>query len=311
MKIVFFGTSPLAQIALRALHESAHDVTAVFSQPDKPAGRGRKLTAPPAAAYAKQQGIPLHQPDSLRSDEVLTQLQELAPELIVVAAYGKMIPNNILDLPPHRCINIHPSLLPKYRGAAPINWPILNGDTETGVSIMYLVEEMDAGDVLMQERVAIEADETALELHDRLADIGAALLLQTIAQLESGTAQATAQDPSAVTFAPKFTKEQGQIDWAQPAQTIINQIRGLQPWPTAFTHINDTALKIYRAEIPENHTVPKGVEPGEIIETTRSIDVACDDGRLSIVDLQLAGKKRMSSQDLLRGYDVKVGTVLK
>lgn len=310
MKLVYVGTSAFAIPALQAVIASPHHVLAVITQPDRPAGRGRAPTPPPIALCARQHGLPVWQPSRLNDPEFLDPLTALQPDLMVVAAYGKLIPPAILQLPRRGCINIHPSLLPKYRGAAPINWAILHGDATTGISIIEMVEAMDAGDILLQMETPIAPEETAAALHDRLAQCSASLLLDTIAGLAAGTITPHPQDKSRVTLAPKLSKEQGRIDWQQPATTIINQIRGLQPWPGTYTQYRSQLLKIWAAEIWDAPEAPRGGHPGEIIGLTRSIQVATGTETLCLTEVQLEGKQRLRSEDFLRGYPITMGEVL-
>lgn len=307
MRILCFGTSAFAVPALAALQASSHAVIGAVTQPDKPAGRGRKMTAAPVAEFARAHGLALLQPPTLKDDVAVDAIRALQPECIVVVAYGKFLPKVILDLPPRGCINIHPSLLPKYRGAAPINWAILNGDTVTGVSTMYLVEEMDAGDILLQQEVAIAPDETAAELNTRLAPIGAQLLVETLDQIAAGRAKATSQDSARVVMAPPLTKENGHIDWHRPAVELAWHVRGMQPWPNAYTALHGAQLTIFRAEVSHERTE---AAPGTVTGVTRAIHVATGDGQLCLTEVQSAGSKRMSTQDFLRGHPLKPGIVL-
>lgn len=307
MRILFFGTSAFAVPALAALRASLHTVVGIVTQPDRPAGRGRKISAAPVAEFARAQGMSLIQPPTLKDDTVVDTIRALQPECIVVVAYGKFLPKVILDLPPRGCINIHPSLLPKYRGAAPINWAILNGDTITGVSTMYLVEEMDAGDVLLQCEVAIHPDETAAELHDRLAPIGAELLVETLDQIAAGRAMPRPQDLAGVVMAPPLTKKHGQIDWHRPAVALARHVRGMQPWPNAYTVLHGARLTIFRAEVSHERTE---AVPGTVTGVTRAIHVATGDGQLCLTEVQSAGSTRMSVPDFLRGHPVQPGIAL-
>lgn len=259
------------------------------------------------ATVATKAGLPLWQPPSIKGEEALRPFRDAAPDLIVVVAYGQLLPKALLDLPRHHCINLHPSLLPKYRGPAPLHWAILNGDAVTGITTMYINEAMDAGDILLQEATAIAPMETTVELHDRLATQGAALMLKTIEQMEAGTLIARPQDPEQVVLAPMLRKADGIIDWSQPAARIIHQVRGLQPWPMAFTTLQGKHLQVFRAELPDDRSVPDGAQPGEVIAVTRSLHIATGDGRLCLTDLKLEGKKRMASEDFLRGHTVHVG----
>lgn len=238
MKIVFMGTPEFAVPSLKALVESGHEICGVFTQPDKPKNRGMKLQPTPVKEYAITQNIPVFQPVKLRDGEALAILKELAPELIVVAAYGKILPVDILELPPKGCINVHSSLLPKYRGAAPINWAILNGEDESGVTIMYMAEGLDTGDMIAASSTPISIDENAQQLHDRLAGLGACLLAEVVAQMEQGEISATEQDEAFSCYAPMLSKELSPIDWCKSARAIHDQVRGLYPWPAAVSEID-------------------------------------------------------------------------
>lgn len=305
MRIVFFGTPDFAAASLGALLEAGHDVCGVFSQPDKPVGRHQgRLRPTPVKEYALSHGIPVFQPETLRDGSALARLKELAPGLIVTAAYGRLVPDEILALPPRGCVNVHASLLPKYRGAAPIQWSILNGDAETGVTIMDMVHDMDAGDIIAQRATPIGPNETAGELFDRLASLGGELLAETVAQLEAGTAQRTPQDPAKATLAPMLSKALSPIDWTQPAQSIHNKIRGLMPWPIASTDvISGDTVKIYRSCLPDRSV---SAHPGVIVAGGKEgIDIACGDGKvLRILELQPPGKKKMTAAAYLAGHPI-------
>lgn len=308
MRICFFGTSAFALPALELLRASSHTVVGVVTQPDRPAGRGRAVTPSPVAAFAHTQGLLLLQPPSLKEPTALEQIRAIAPDCIAVVAYGKFLPPELLALPPQRCVNVHPSLLPKYRGTAPINWAILNGDTVTGVSTMYMSAAMDAGDLLLQREVGILPDEDAAELSMRLAPIGAELLIDTLDGIADGRAKATPQDPARVVLAPAFTKADGRLDWRKSARQICNQVRGLQPWPNAYTMLNGQQLTIFRSEVLGE---PTDAAPGTIVNVTRAIHVATGDHRqLCLTEVQLAGKRQMSSQDFLRGHPIAIRTIL-
>ncbi|MBI2342749.1 MAG: methionyl-tRNA formyltransferase [Deltaproteobacteria bacterium] len=309
MRLLFIGTADFATATLQALQASSHTIAAVVTQPDRPAGRGQRLRPSPIAATAAAMGIPVLKPESLKPPVILETLRSHATECIVVAAYGMMIPPPLLTLPPHGCVNLHPSLLPKYRGAAPIQHALLNGETLTGVTTIVLVEAMDAGDILLQEKVPIAPGETAPALTDRLARLGASLVVRTLDGLEARQITPRPQDGRAATFAPLLAKDDGRIDWHRPAHQIINQIRALQPWPSAFTRLHGRRLQIFRGEIPEDRRVPPGSTPGTVIAVTRSIHIVTGDGRLCLTELQLEGKRRMVSEELLRGYPVAVGEV--
>lgn len=305
MRIVFMGTPAFAVPSLEKLIEGGHSVVGVFSQPDKPKNRGMKLLPTPVKECALAHELPIFQPEKLRDGSALEQIRRLAPELIVVAAYGRILPNEILEYPSLGCINVHSSLLPRYRGAAPINWAILNGDAETGVSIMHMAPELDSGDIIDQVKTPIAPDEDAQALYQRLSHLGAECLLRAIGELEKGRAKRTPQNAQQVTLAPMLGRELSTIDWTHSAQEIHNQVRGLLPWPTAITEaINGAPMKLYRTQITGESTT---MAPGRIISTSKQgIDMACGDGKvLRILELQAAGKKRMNAADYLRGNPIQ------
>lgn len=305
MRIVFMGTPDFAVPSLEALIQGGHEIPGVFCQPDKPVGRHQnKLQPPPVKRTALAHGLPVFQPEKLRDGTALALLKELAPELIVVAAYGRILPDEILALPPKGCINVHSSLLPRYRGAAPIHWAVVNGDRETGVTIMDVVHDLDAGDILAQVSTPIDPDETVETVHDRLAQLGGGLLADTVAKIAAGTAVRTPQDPSQVTLAPLLSRALSPIDWTRPAQAIHNQIRGLTPWPATSTDIlPGEPVKIYRSARTDRTT---DKTPGTILSADQNgIAVACGDGKvLCLTELQAPGSKRMSAADYLRGHSV-------
>ncbi|MCI8687474.1 MAG: methionyl-tRNA formyltransferase, partial [Lawsonibacter sp.] len=295
MRLVFMGTPEFAIPSLKALIAS-HQVVGVFCQPDKPVGRHQnKLQPTPVKERALAHGIPVYQPETLRDGTALAILQELAPELIVVAAYGRFLPDEILALPPKGCINIHSSLLPKYRGSAPINWAILNGEEVTGVTIQRMVHDMDAGDIILQRAVKIGKTEDAAALYDRLAVMGGELAVEAVAQIQAGTATYTPQDHTQATLAPMLSKELSPVDWTKSAQEIFNQIRGLYPWPGASTTaLTGEPIKLWGAQVVEKHT---DATPGTIVAAGKQgIDVACGEFNhvLRILELQAPGKKRMT-----------------
>ena len=259
MRIVFMGTPDFAVPSLRKLVESGYEVCGVFTQPDKPRNRGMKLLPTPVKEYAMSVGIPVFQPATLRDGTAAEQLRQLDPQLIVVAAYGKILPVEILQLPALGCINVHSSLLPKYRGAAPINWAILQGEQETGVTIMYMAEGLDTGDMLASSATPIALDESAQQLHDRLAQMGAELLAQVVQQLEQGTAVAVPQDDSQSCYAPMLSRALSPIDWSCTATQIHNQVRGLTPWPAATAQVDGVRCKILRTRVGHEKTT---LEPG-------------------------------------------------
>ena len=299
------GTPSFAVASLEALVKAGHQVAGVFSQPDRPVGRHQnKLRPTPVKECAQARGIPVYQPEKLRDGTALALLRELEPELIVAAAYGRFLPDDILALPPEGCINVHSSLLPKYRGSAPINWAILNGDSETGVTIQRMAHDMDAGDIILQRATPIGPDEDAAALYDRLADMGGELLAQAVAQIEAGTASRTPQDHGRATPAPMLSKALSPVDWTRPAQAVHNQIRGLYPWPSATTDvITGDTMKLHRSCLP-GKTV--SAYPGVIVSADKQgIDIACGDGKvLRILELQAPGGKRMSAAAYLAGHPI-------
>ena len=305
MKIVFFGTPEFAVPALQALVDSGYEVAGVFTQPDKPKNRGMKLLPTPVKECACTHGIPVYQPRTLRDGEALELLRRLEPDLIVVAAYGKIFPREILELPRLGCVNIHSSLLPKYRGAAPINWAILNGEERTGVTRMYMAEGLDTGDMLASAETEIDLAEDAAQLHDRLAKMGARLLTDTLPALENGTARAVPQDDAGSCYAPMLSKELSPIDWSRTARQIHDQVRGLVPWPSAVTQLDGIRCKVLRTAITGETS---GKAPGSILQADkRGLKVACGDGRvLELLEVQPDGKKRMAASAFLAGHPIAV-----
>ena len=308
MRILFMGTPAFAVPTLERLIEAGHTLCGVFSQPDKPKNRGMKLLPTPVKVCAQAHNIPVHQPEKLRDGTALALVRALDPELIVVAAYGRILPDDILNFPPKGCINVHSSLLPKYRGAAPIQWAVLNGDTETGVTIMHMATELDAGDIILQRSTPIGPQEDAGALYDRLALLGGALAVEAVAAIEAGTAVRTPQDHTAHTLAPMLSKDLSPVDWTRPAHAVHCQIRGLIPWPAASTElISGAPMKLFAAEeTGEDSAAPAGTilrggKPG--------IDVVCGDGKvLRLTELQPSGGKRMRAADYLRGHPLERGT---
>ena len=307
MRIVFMGTPGFAVPSLEALIQAGHQLVGVFSQPDRPVGRHQNRLQPtPVKVCAQAHGIPVYQPDKLRDGTALALLQKLDPELIVVAAYGRFLPDDILALPPRGCINVHSSLLPKYRGAAPINWAILKGETVTGVTIMHMAHDMDAGDIIAQTETPISPVETAEELHDRLAVLGGELLAKTVAEIEAGTASRTPQDHEKATLAPMLSRELSAVEWSRSAWEIFNQIRGLYPWPGASTTaLTGEPVKLWGAQIIGIHL--HDAAPGSVRKAdAQGIDVVCGDGQvLRILELQAPGGKRMSAAAYLAGHTIK------
>lgn len=305
MNIVFMGTPDFAVPTLKALYNAGHNVKAVFTQPDKPKGRGYKLTPPPVKVCALENSTPVYQPQSLKKGEdaetSINILKELNPDYIIVVAYGKILPKEVLDIPKHGCINVHASLLPKYRGAGPIQWSVLNGEKETGVTTMLMAEGLDTGDMLLKASTEIGVNETASELHDRLSVIGADLLIKTLDELEKGNVTPEKQDDSLSSYAPMLSKDMCPIDFSKSATEIHNQIRGLSDWPCATALLGDKRIKIYKSEIvsvdDNNHTA------GQIINE-KDLTIACGTGSIRILELQAEGSKRMKTADYLRGNPV-------
>lgn len=304
MRILFMGTPDFAVASLRRLVEDGHTVCGVFTQPDKPKNRGHKLAFSPVKEYALSQNLPVYQPLKMRDGEAMSIVRELDPELIVVAAYGKILPEDILQFPPYGAINVHSSLLPKYRGAAPINWAILDGERETGVSIMYMAKELDAGDVICQVSTPIGEDEDALSLTGRLAELGASALSDAIRALADGTATRTPQDETQQSYASMLSRDMSPIDWSRSARAISCQVRGLIPWPCATTELQGQRFKVYKTAAG----AATDKAPGTVLSAgKRGIEVACGDGQsLFITVLQAEGGKRMAAAAYLLGHPMEV-----
>lgn len=304
------GTPEFAVPSLQVLLEGTDPVVGVVTQPDQPSGRGMALHAPPVKVLAEAHHIPVFQPAKLRVPGVLEQLQSWQPDLIVVAAYGRILPTTILTLPPLGCINVHASLLPKYRGAGPIQWAIANGETETGITIMQVSAPMDAGDILLQKAVPIAATDTGGSLHDKLARLGAEALREAIELLKVGRLTPRQQHEAEVTHAPLIQKDDGRVDWHLAAAVIERRVRAFNPWPSAYTTLNGKLLKILAAQV-EHSLRPSQATPGTIIEVTPvSVSVATGNGVLTLREVQLAGKKRLSVEEFLRGHHLQSGLVL-
>ena len=305
MRILFMGTPDFAAVSLRRLVEDGHDLCGVFTQPDKPRNRG-KVTFSPVKEYALSQNIPVYQPLKLRDGEALGVVRALEPELIVVVAYGRILPKEILEAPKYGAVNVHASLLPKYRGAAPINWAMLGDEPETGVSIMYMAEELDAGDVIRVAKTPIGPEEPLSALWDRLASLGAQALSETIPTLADGTAARIPQDGSQATYAPMLSRELSPIDWTKSARAIQCQVRGLQPWPCASTDaISGEPMKLYAVQETGADT---DAAPGTLLAAGKQgIDIACGDGKvLQVLELQAQGGKRMSAAAYLLGHPISI-----
>ena len=305
MKILFMGTPAFAVPSLKTLIEAGHDICGVFSQPDKPKNRGMKLIPTHVKECALAHDIPVFQPEKLRDGTALAQIETLDPELIVVAAYGRILPDEILSYPPRGCINVHSSLLPAYRGAAPINWAILNGDAQTGVTIMHMATELDAGDIISQAATDIGERETAEELTARLAQIGGELLVETVARIAAGTATRTPQDHDKHTLAPMLSKELSAMDLSRPARELNCQVRGLYPWPSAILELDGVRCKIMATTVCDETT---DKIPGSLVQADKKgLKLACGGGTvLQIDELQPDGKKRMAATAFLAGHPMEV-----
>ena len=305
MRIVFMGTPDFAVPSLQALIDAGHDVCAVYTQPDKPQGRKQILTAPPVKTLALEHDIPVFQPNTLKNEDEQARLRELAPEVIIVVAYGKLLPKAVLDIPPHGCINVHGSLLPRWRGAAPIQWAVIAGDEMAGVTTMQMAEGLDTGDMLLTYETKVGEKETAGELFDRLAQSGAELLTQTLVKLDEITPRP--QDDAQSCYAHMLDKQMAVIDWNKSAHEIDCLIRGLNPWPIALTTLSGERLKVFAAEKANGRG-----EPGTVLEADpkKGLTVACGEGALRLTEIQLVGGKRMKVNDFLRGHAIEVGTKL-
>ena len=312
MRVVFMGTPDFSVGTLRELVKAGHEVAGVVSQPDKPKGRGKSLMPTPVKEAALELGLPVYQPKKVRDPEFLEVLRELAPEVIVVVAFGQIIPQSILELPPYGCINVHASLLPKYRGAAPIQWAVIDGEPESGVTIMKMDTGLDTGDMITKVVVPIEKDETGGSLFDKLSEAGAKLLVDTLPSIADGTAVYEKQpEESSTPYAAMIQKQLGNIDWKRPAVEIERLIRGLNPWPSAFTKLNGKTLKIWSAQVLNESEKDAAAVPGTILRADeQGLCVKTGQGILNITELQLEGKKRMDTPAFLRGYAVKPQSVL-
>ena len=307
-KIIFMGTPDFAVPALRALHNTHKNLALVVTQPDRPKGRGRKVIPPPVKEVAVHLGYEVDQPASIRTDEFANRLAKYTPDIIVVVAFGQIIPKNILAIPKVATINVHASLLPKYRGPAPIQWAIINGERETGITTMLMDEGLDTGDILLCSKTKIYSDDTSATLHDRLADLSTDLLIRTIESFETGNITPVAQDHSQASYAPLLKKNDGHINWEMPAETLEAFIRGMTPWPGAFTFHGDKRLKIFKA-MPV--VIDTAETPGTVIQRfPDELCVATGKGVLSVINIQGESGKRLLIKDFLRGYRIPPGTIL-
>lgn len=308
MKVIFMGTPDFAVGTLKSLIASEHEVTAVVTQPDKPKGRGKAMQFPPVKEVAVEAGIPVLQPRRVREPETVEAIRNIEADVIVVVAFGQIIPKEILTMKKYGCINVHASLLPKYRGAAPIQWAVIDGEKESGVTTMQMDEGLDTGDMLLKAVVPLEKEETGGSLFDKLSSTGAGLLLETLAGLEKGTILPEKQEESPTAYAKMLKKEMGLIDWTKSAEELERLVRGLNPWPSAYSHLNGKTLKIWQAEVEERDSEN---EPGTVVCVSKDgFGVQTGKGILKIRELQLEGKKRMDAGAFLRGYQMEEGMKL-
>ncbi len=303
MRVVFMGTPDIAATCLKKIIDDGFEIVGVYTQPDRPKNRGMKLAFSPVKEVALANDLPVFQPENFREDETLAQLAQLQPDVIAVVAYGRILPQRVLDIPEKGCINIHASILPAYRGSAPYQWAVLHGLAETGVTAMYLCREMDAGDMIDVATTPIGEDETAGELLDRLAVLGADLLSSTLTKVENGTATATPQDHSLATYAPMLDKTMCPIDWTKTARQVHNHVRGMNPWPVATAELGGRRFKIYATAVVEN---TEKAAPGTVLGLTKTgLRVACGEGAVEIRILQAEGGKRMAAPDYFRGHPLE------
>ena len=308
MKVIYMGTPDFSVGALEAIIKAGHEVVLVVTQPDKPKGRGKAMQASPVKECALSHGIQVFQPTKIRESENVEYLRKFGADIFVVAAFGQILPKSILDMPKYGCVNIHASLLPKYRGAAPIQWAVINGDEVTGVTTMLMNEGIDTGDMIAKKQVRLAEDETGGSLFDRLADTGAELIVETMKMLEEGTAEFTPQNSEEATHTSMISKELGSIEWSKPAAEIERLIRGLNPWPSAYTRLKGKTFKIWKAQVVE---VSSSDKPGTIIKIGKDeLLVQTGEGALSLIEVQLEGKKRMDVASFLRGCQIEEGIVL-
>ena len=309
MNVIFMGTPDFAVPTLKILIENGYNILAVVTQPDRPKGRGKQVIPPPVKVLAEQHEIPVLQPVRVRKEESLHQIRELAPDMIVVVAYGQILPAALLEIPPMGCINVHGSVLPKYRGAAPINWAIIRGEQETGITTMYMDEGMDTGDMLLKCAIPIEADDTAGSIHDKLSLVGAELLLDTLRELEVGTLTRIPQHDEDATYAPMLKKEDGCIDWQESAVNIDRKVRGLFPWPGAYTYFQGNMVKLLKVAVEEKPETVDDAPAGTVVELDKKAGplIATGEGFLRILEIQPQNKKPMRCSDFCRGYHLEIG----
>jgi methionyl-tRNA formyltransferase len=311
LNIVFMGTPDFAVPSLLQLLEKGYNVVGVVTQPDRPKGRKRVLTAPPVKVAALEAGIPVMQPERIRRPEAIAELAGWQPDLIVTAAFGQILPKAVLDIPHLGCINVHASLLPRYRGGAPIHRAIMEGETKTGVTLMYMAEGLDTGDIISSVEVPIEDSDNVGTMFAKLADAGAGLLIKTLPELVAGRAPRIPQNDAEATYAPNITREEERIDWGRSARQLFNQVRGMNPWPVAYTLWQGETMKIWESAVLKEDGEAADVEPGTVLKTSvEGIDVACGIGTLRLTVVQPAGKKAMAAGEFVRGGKLTIGTVL-
>ena len=301
MRVVFMGTPDIAATCLKKVLGDGFEVVGVWTQPDRPKGRGMKLVQSPVKELALANNIPVFQPENFRADEDVQALRDLNPDVVAVVAYGRILPQRVLDIPTKGCVNIHASILPEYRGSAPYQWAVLDGKKETGVTAQHMVREMDAGDIIDVAKTPIGENETAGELLDRLAVLGADLLSRTLTAFAEGTVTRTPQDPAGISFAPMLDKTMCPIDWSKTAQQVHNQVRGLHPWPVATMELKGKKFKVHATRIVEGSG-----QPGEILGLTKTgLKIACGEGAVEVISLQAEGGKRMNAPDYFRGHPLE------
>lgn len=322
MKVIFMGTPDFAVGTLEMLIQAGHEITLVVTQPDKPKGRGKSMQFPPVKEAALAHGLEVYQPKRIREPECIEYLRRYEADIIVVVAFGQILPKEILEMPRYGCVNVHASLLPKYRGAAPIQWAVINGETVTGVTTMRMDEGLDTGDMILKEEVALKPEETGGSLFDRLAQTGAKLCVKTLTAIEQGTAVYTPQDHEKATHTTMIKKQLGEIDWKRSAVELERLVRGLNPWPSAYTYLGGKTLKIWKASVQEEEaflgsddgkhpTEEAAREPGTIVKVGKNtIEVQTGQGVLKLEEIQLEGKKRMTTDAFLRGFPVETGVKL-
>lgn len=308
MKVIFMGTPDFSVETLEALIEAGHEVMLAVTQPDKPKGRGKSMQYPPVKEAALAHGIEVYQPRRIREAECVEYLKKYKADIMVVVAFGQILTKEILEMPKYGCVNVHASLLPKYRGAAPIQWAVINGEKVSGVTTMRMDEGIDTGDMILKEEVVLDKEETGGSLFERLARAGAALCVETLTAIEEGTATYTPQNHEEATHTTMIKKQLGEIDWSKSAQELEQLVRGLNPWPSAYTHLNGKTLKIWKASVLEKET---GKEPGTIEVGKNTIAVQTGKGMLQLEEIQLEGKKRMQTDAFLRGVSLETGMVLR